>query len=123
MAAYLPRSLGPMLDELAAIDTTFREGGELRSLGDRPLVVLTAAAPFAAADLATLGLTTEQGRKLQATWFDLHRDEASWSSRAREIRLEDSHHYVQFERPDAVIDAVREVVDCVRYNDPACLNK
>ncbi|HEY7638584.1 MAG TPA: alpha/beta hydrolase [Steroidobacteraceae bacterium] len=114
MAAYLPRSLAPMLDELAAIDATFREGGALRSLGDRPLVVLTAAAPYGAADLAALGLTPEQGQKLQAAWFDLHRDEASWSSRGREMRLEDSHHYIQFERPDAVVAAVREVVDCVR---------
>ena len=114
MTAYVPRSLRPMLDELTAIDETFREAGALRSLGDRPLVVLTAAAPLADADLATLRLTHDQGRQLQAVWFDLHRDEASWSSRGREIRLDDSHHYIQFERPDAVIAAVREVVDAVR---------
>lgn len=114
MTAYLPRSLRPMLDELASIDDSFREAGALRSLGDRPLVVLTAAAPIEAADLATLGLTREQGQQFQTVWFDLHRDEVSWSSRGREIRLEDSHHYIQFDRPDAVIDAVREVVDAVR---------
>jgi pimeloyl-ACP methyl ester carboxylesterase len=110
MTAYVPRSLRSMLDEADAIDATFKEGGALRSLGDRPLVVLTAAAPVEPADLAALGLTSEQGRQLQATWFELHRDEASWSSRGREIRLENAHHYVQFERPDAVIDAVRAVV-------------
>jgi pimeloyl-ACP methyl ester carboxylesterase len=114
MAAYLPRSLGPMLDELTAIDETFEEAGTFRSLGDRPLVVLTAAAPFQAADLATLGLTTEQGQRLQAVWFELHDDEATWSSHGRHVRLEDAHHYVQFERPDAVIDAVRAVVESVR---------
>lgn len=113
MSAYLPRSLRPMLDEATAIDETFREAGALRSLGDRPLVVLTAAAAVADADLATLGLTREQGKQLQAAWFELHRDEVSWSSRGREIRLDDSHHYIQFERPDAVIDAVREVVAAV----------
>lgn len=114
MAAYLPRSLAPMLDEEAAIDRTFSEAGTFRSLGDRPLIVLTAAAPAAAADLATLGLTPEQGERLQAEWFELHRDEASWSSRGREIRLEDAHHYIQFERPDAVVDAIREVVESIR---------
>lgn len=114
MSARLPRSLRPMLDELAAIDETFAEAGALRSLGDRPLIVLTAAAPYEAADLATLGLTREQGQRLQSVWFELHQDEASWSSHSRQIRLEDAHHYIQFERPDAVIDAVREVVDCVR---------
>jgi len=114
MVAYLPRSLRPMLDEFAAIDETFREGGALRSLGDRPLVVLTAAAPIAAADLATVGLTPEQGQQMQEVWFDLHRDETSWSTRGREIRLDDAHHYIQFERPDAVVDAVREVVEDIR---------
>lgn len=114
MRAYLPHSLRPMLDELAAIDQTFSEAGALRSLGDRPLVVLTAAAPFAAADLATLKLTQEQGQRLQAAWFELHDDEASWSSRSRQVRLEDAHHYIQFERPDAVIDAIHEVVESLR---------
>jgi pimeloyl-ACP methyl ester carboxylesterase len=110
MLAYLPRSLRPMLDELAAIDRTFSEAGTLRSLGDRPLVVLTAAAPFADADLATLKLTREQGQRLQAAWFELHEDQASWSSRSRHVRLEDAHHYIQFERPAAVVEAIREVL-------------
>ena len=114
MSAYLPRSLGPMLDEQTAIDETFRDAGTLRSLGDRPLVVLTAAAPLAPADLATLKLTSEQGRRLQSVWLDLHDDEASWSSHGRQVRLQDSHHYIQFERPDAVIDAVRDVVESIR---------
>lgn len=118
MVAYLPSSLRPMLDEFAAIDETFREAGALRSLGDRPLVVLTAAAPIAAADLATVGLTPEQGQQMQAVWFELHRDETSWSTRGREIRLDDAHHYIQFERPDAVIDAVREVVTDLRAVSP-----
>jgi pimeloyl-ACP methyl ester carboxylesterase len=114
MSARLPLSLRALLDEQAAIDETFAEAGTLRSLGDRPLVVLTAAAPVAASDLATVGLTSEQGQQLQAVWFDLHREETSWSSRGREVRLEDAHHYIQFERPDAVIDAIREVIESVR---------
>jgi pimeloyl-ACP methyl ester carboxylesterase len=120
MSARLPGSLRAMLDEETAIDATFREAGALRSLGDRPLVVLTAAAGFKAADLAALSLTPEQGERLQAVWLDLHRDETSWSSQGREIRLKDSHHYIQFERPDAVIDAIHEVVGCVRAALPAC---
>jgi pimeloyl-ACP methyl ester carboxylesterase len=76
--------------------------------------VLTAAARFEAADLAALKLTSEQGQRLQAIWFELHDDETSWSSHSRQVRLDDSHHYIQFERPDAVIDAVRAVVDSVR---------
>ena len=114
LAAYLPSSLRPMLDELAALDETFGEAGTFRSLGDRPLVVLTAMAPLRAEDLAALKLTPEQGLQLQAAWLELHEDEASWSSRGRHVRLDDARHYIQFDRPDAVIDAVREVVESIR---------
>jgi pimeloyl-ACP methyl ester carboxylesterase len=114
MSAYLPSSLRPMLDEQAAIDQTFKDAGALRSLGRRPLVVLTAAAPLKAEDLAAMKLTNEQGQRLQSVWLDLHDDETSWSSQSRQLRLQDSHHYIQFERPDAVIDAVREVVNDIR---------
>ena len=116
MAAYLSTSLPPMLDELAALDETFTEAGTFRSLGDRPLAVLTAAAPFATADLSALNLTREQGERLQAAWFELHDDEASWSSRSRHLRLDDAHHYIQFDRPDAVIDEIRSLVEGLRLS-------
>jgi pimeloyl-ACP methyl ester carboxylesterase len=114
MSAYLPTSLPAMLDELAALDATLAEAGTLRSLGDRPLVVLTAAAPIASEDLAALKLTPEQGQRLQAAWFDLHDDEASWSSHSRHLRLDDAHHYIQFDRPDVVIQQVRDMVMSIR---------
>ena len=53
MSAYLPSSLGPMLDEQKAIDQTFKDAGALRSLGDRPLVVLV--------DLSALDLIDSSG--------------------------------------------------------------
>ncbi len=57
MSASLPRSLGPMLDELAAMQ-----------------------------------MSQEQGQRLKAAWFALH----------------------EFDRPDAVIAAIRETLDSVR---------
>jgi pimeloyl-ACP methyl ester carboxylesterase len=114
MAAYLPTSLPALRDELAALDGTLAEAGTFRALGDRPLVVLTAAAPAEDFELAAMQLTREQGRRMQATWLDLHDDEASWSTRGRQVRLEDAHHYIQFDRPDAVVDAIRDVVTAVR---------
>jgi pimeloyl-ACP methyl ester carboxylesterase len=114
MSAYLPRSLPAMLDEFAALDATLTEAGTFRSLGDRPLVVLTAAAPIASEDLAALKLTREQGERLQSAWFDLHDDEASWSSHSRHLRVDDAHHYIQFDRPDIVIEQVRDMVTSIR---------
>jgi pimeloyl-ACP methyl ester carboxylesterase len=45
---------------------------------------------------------------------ELQAEEATWSSRSRHEILADSTHYIQFDRPDAVIKAVREVVNDVR---------
>jgi pimeloyl-ACP methyl ester carboxylesterase len=113
MSAFLPTSGLAMLDELAMLKETFAESGTFRSLGDRPLVVLTAMAPLEPGDLAALKLTPEQGRQLQAAWLELHEDEATWSSRARHVRVDDARHYIQFDRPDAVIEAIREVVQSI----------
>ncbi len=59
-------------------------------------------------------MTQEQGRQIQATWRQLHNDEASWSHHSRHEFVPDAPHYIQFDRPDVVIAAVREVVAEVR---------
>lgn len=112
--AYFSTSLAGMASELVGADRTFKEGGALRTLGDRPLVVLTAMAPPSDAMLKS-GLVSEQGAaRERAVWKSLQEDEASWSTRSRHVLLPDASHYIQYDRPDAVIAAVRSVVDMVR---------
>jgi pimeloyl-ACP methyl ester carboxylesterase len=113
-AAYVPTSLGSMLEEGDALDTTLAQAGELRNLGDRPIVVLTAMAPMDSSILASLEIDRAKGEEFQALWRSLHDEEASWSTRSQHQVLTDATHYVQFDRPDAVIAAVRSVVDSVR---------
>ena len=62
----------------------------------------------------TLKITPETGRKFKAEWKAMHDDEASWSTRSEHIVVDDASHYIQYDRPDVVIDAVRRVVDRVR---------
>ena len=112
--AYLSETLGGTLKEMAGIEATFREGGALRDLGDRPLVVLTAMQPYPADMLKGLGMTPAEGLEMQARWQALGRDEASWSRRSRQQDVPDSLHYIQFQRPDLVIAAVTDVVEAVR---------
>jgi len=59
-------------------------------------------------------MTPEQGRQVQAVWKELHDEEASWSHHTRHELVPDATHYIQFDRPDVVITAVREVVGDVR---------
>jgi pimeloyl-ACP methyl ester carboxylesterase len=112
--AYVSRSLGSTLQESEALDATFAAAGRLRDLADRPLVVLTAGKPIPPDALKSLQLTVEQGRQIQTVWKGLHDEEASWSHHSRHEVVPDSTHYIQFDRPDVVIAAVREVVGDVR---------
>jgi pimeloyl-ACP methyl ester carboxylesterase len=112
--AYASRSLGSALQELESLDATLSAAGQLRQLGDRPIVVLTAAKPYPAAMLKAMEMTSEQGRRLQAVWKEMHDEEAAWSHHSRHELVPDATHYIQFDRPDVVIAAVREVVSDVR---------
>jgi sugar lactone lactonase YvrE len=112
--AYFSRSLAAALQELKSLGATLSAAGQLRQLGDRPVVVLTATKPYPADTLKTLKMTADQGRQLQTEWKALHDEEASWSHHSRHELVPDSTHYIQFDRPDVVIAAVREIVNDVR---------
>jgi pimeloyl-ACP methyl ester carboxylesterase len=115
--AYISRSLGSAVQEMESLGATLSAAGRFRQLGSRPVVVLTAMKPFPADMLKTLKLTTEQGRQVQAIWKELHDEEASWSDRTRHELVPDATHYIQFDRPDVVIAAAREVVGDVRSGE------
>jgi len=112
--AYLSTSLGPALKELKALPVTLEVAGQHRQLANRPLVVLTAMAPTPEAVLKTAGLTREQGDRMRVAWKALHDDEATWSTQSRHELVPDATHYIQLDRPDVVIRAVREVIGAVR---------
>jgi pimeloyl-ACP methyl ester carboxylesterase len=114
--AYASRSLGSALQELESLDVTLATAGQLRQLGDRPIVVLTAAKPYPAAMLKAMQMTSEQGERMQAVWKEMHNEEAAWSHHSRHELVPDATHYIQFDRPDVVIAALNEVVKDVRQN-------
>ncbi|HEX9084617.1 MAG TPA: alpha/beta hydrolase, partial [Gemmatimonadaceae bacterium] len=112
-AAYASTSLPAMLKEVDGFDQTLAEARTFHQLGDRPLFVLTATAPMSKADLTEMKMTAAQGQQYQARWLEMQNDEASWSSCSQHQSI-DSGHYIQFERPQVVIAAVRSVIDSVR---------
>lgn len=112
--AYLPISIEALRRETVAIGATLDAAGRVRSLGDRPLVVLTATAKLSPATLAAEGITEAQGDRLQAVKEALQADQATWSLAGRQERVPNASHYIQFDRPDVVIGAVRDVVARVR---------
>jgi pimeloyl-ACP methyl ester carboxylesterase len=113
-AAYASTSLSAMLNEADALDATLAEAGTFRQLGDRPVFVLTAGAPQSPGELSSMKMSAAQGKRHAELWDAMQGEEASWSSRGQRQVLPDATHYIQFDRPDAVIQAVRSVVDSVR---------
>ena len=76
------------------------------NLGDRPLIVLTAGKPYEPDPL----LTKADMDRQYNMWINvLQVEEAHLSTRGRQIVVPDCDHMIPFERPDAVISAIREV--------------
>ena len=113
-AAYTSTSLPAMLKEVDSFNATLSEAGTIRELGDRPLFVLTATKPLPESERVGMKLTPAQAAEYEALWVQMQNEEASWSSRSQHQLVPESGHYIQFEKPNVVIAAVRSVIDSVR---------
>ncbi len=69
------------------------------------------------AALKAMKWTDEQALQIRTVWKAMHDDEASWSHHSRHELVPDATHYIQFDRPDVVIAAVKEVVGDVRASN------
>ena len=95
------------------IRATSAQAGRTGSLGDRPIVVLTAGV-----SMAMPGISEQGNRGLRQTWLVLQRELAGLSRNSDHRIIEGAGHYIQRERPGAVILAVRDVVAAVRERRP-----
>lgn len=76
------------------------------SLGNKPLIVLTAGESV---DIPNV--PKEDSDEFFASWVgELQPRLAHLSTRSRQIVLLNSHHLIPFEQPQGVVDAVREVI-------------
>jgi pimeloyl-ACP methyl ester carboxylesterase len=89
--------------EFLAWHTSLNEVGEVKSLGDRPEIVVTAATTFAGFEDVMFPV-----------WMGLQKRLASLSSRSVHVLARESGHFVQLDQPDVVLAAVRAAVDAAR---------
>lgn len=76
-----------------------------RSLGDVPLLVLTRSpAPKRASE------TQAERDERNRIWVDMHDRIAAFSTRGENRIVADSGHAIQFDQPESVIAAIREIV-------------
>jgi pimeloyl-ACP methyl ester carboxylesterase len=78
----------------------------IHSLGDLPVVVLVSEV-----FLHETPTRPEAGPRLHEMWQDLQRDLANLSSNGSYSVVESSGHFIQRDRPEAVVDAIRRVLD------------
>jgi pimeloyl-ACP methyl ester carboxylesterase len=97
-------------EEWASIEGTMAEvrAMQLTTLEDIPLVVLTRGLspvphPY--------GLSEEEAQQAEAVWDELQAELAALSSNGKQVVAEQSGHYIQFDQPELVIDAIRDVVE------------
>lgn len=86
--------------EWSAVDESWTQArGARQSLGDRPLVVLLANSD------------EEAFPRIK----ELETELANRSTEGRLVMVENSGHHIQYDRPDTVVNAVREVLEAVRH--------
>ena len=125
----LPYTLGGETDQRTAISThakdiyevsdertSWEESFEQRrasplSLGDKPLIVLTTGAFQVPPDA---GIPQEQIDSFLEAHSEFQADLPLHSQNSEQIIAEDSGHYIHWEQPDLVIDAIRRVVEAAR---------
>ena len=99
----------------------FRQPGKLNSLGDMPLIALSAEQNVQVIydDLAIYApytdppsqLSMELVQQFADSMSELQDELAALSTRGKRIVVEDSGHFIQWDRPEVVIDAIREVYE------------
>lgn len=101
-----PRSEEAGMAENAADSTSWDQVRSAGGLGDRPLIVLTAGKPYDPDPL----LSKEQSVNQDEMWINvLQAEEAHLSTRGKQVIVPDSGHMIPYERPAAVVSAIREV--------------
>jgi pimeloyl-ACP methyl ester carboxylesterase len=88
------------------------------SLGDMPLVVLSHDPDKLSADLPP-----DLAKPTNDAWEKMQEELAHLSTRGTQRIARNSSHYIQMDRPDIVIDAIRNVVEQARAAQPASPSK
>lgn len=108
-----PKFAEATASELGSFDESAKQVRSAGTLGEKPLVVLTAGQNADEKDLPK-GFPKQAFEDFHVLWVnDLQMREAHLSTRGKRILVPDSTHMIPFERPDTIVNAVREVYAAV----------
>ncbi len=101
------------LEEMKAFKESAAETAATGSLGNIPLIVLSHDPEKPSAELAP-----DLAKSTNEAWGKMQEELAHLSTRGTQTIAKNSAHYIQLDRPDVLIDAVRTVVQQVRQEAP-----
>lgn len=102
-----------VLGEARAVDAMSEQASRTGSLGDRPVVVLSAGRPR-----PMPSVSDEGNAAMWRAWLELQAELAALSTNSDHRVVEDAGHYIHWDRPQAVVAATRDVVTAVREEGP-----
>ncbi len=100
--------------ELKAFPESAAQAAATGSLGDLPLAVLSHDPAKPQPDLPE-----DLVKPFNDAWAQMQEELAQLSTRSTHVIAKNSGHYIQLDRPDVVIEAVRNVVERARQAHPA----
>ena len=111
---FQPRALKTLYAEMKAMDASYEQVRASGNLGDLPLIVLKSGKNDQTPPKASPELIARISQCLR----DAAEAMASLSSRGRLIEVADAGHAIQIECPNAVVEAIHEVLDQVEGRRP-----
>jgi pimeloyl-ACP methyl ester carboxylesterase len=100
------RSAHEAVRELEAFGESAAQAGAITSLGDLPLIVLSHDP-----DKPSSEFPPALSYSINEVWERMQEDLAHLSTRGTQRIVKNSSHYIQVDRPDVVVAAVRDVLD------------
>jgi hypothetical protein len=106
------RHLYTVADESATVQKSVAEATDAApSLGEKPLVVLSAGA-------RQYPGSTEQAKRADEQTNEFEAGLTGLSENSELVVANNSEHYIQFDRPELVVDSIRQVVNAARDGGP-----
>lgn len=102
-------SVHESIAELKAISQSAAQASATGSLGDLPLIVLSGDPAVPEPDIPE-----DLVKPTSDAWQQMQKELAQLSTRSIQVTAKNSGHYIQFDRADLVVNAVRSVVAQVR---------
>jgi pimeloyl-ACP methyl ester carboxylesterase len=97
-------------------DQTLTQVRTVKTLGSLPLVVLVDSLTSLPnlREWEAIGAPSDIAAKLSQVWLDLHKEQAALSSDSQLIQAEHSGHFLHYDEPQLVIDAILDLVENAR---------